>query len=62
MFSAFFQVLSLSGYPFPLMRYWRCFDLLKFWCPLICLTSYSSSLLIKSGGGQEKFGPCKGVL
>ena len=58
----FSHVLLLLGYPFHLMRYWRRFDLLKFWCTFICLTSYSSSLLIRSGGGREKFGPCKGVL
>ena len=58
---AFSHVLLLSGYPFHLMRYWWCFDLPKFQCAFICSTSYSSSLLIKSGGGQEKFGPCEGV-
>jgi hypothetical protein len=60
--SAFSQVLSLSRYPFHLIRYWRCFDLLKFQCAFICLTLYSSSPSIRSGGGWEKFGPCKRVL
>jgi hypothetical protein len=54
------HVLSLSGYPFHLMRYWRCFDLPKFWCTFICSILYYSLSLIRSGGGWEKFGHAMG--
>jgi hypothetical protein len=62
MSAAFSHVLSLLGYPFHLMRYWRHFDLLKFQCTFICSTLYSSSPLIRSGGSWEKFRLCVGVL
>jgi hypothetical protein len=51
------QVLSLSGYPSHLTRYWSFFDRPVFQCPMIRSTWYSSSPLISSGEGWEKFGP-----
>src|SRR5216683_2363016 len=53
------QVLSLSGYPFHLIRYcslrlcWR-------WARMAS-TSYSASPSIMSGGGLVKFSPCSFV-
>ena len=53
------QVFSNDGYPFHMVRYFcRPEDP---WCEIICSTSYSSLVPIKSGGGFEKLGPCGSV-
>ena len=48
--------LSESWYPFHLMRYWTLRFLPWCWESRIRSTSYSSSPLIRSGGGWVKFG------
>jgi hypothetical protein len=51
------HILSLSGYPSHLTKYWSSFPRPIFRCPMICSTWYSSSPSTNSGGGREKFGP-----
>jgi hypothetical protein len=45
------HILSLSGYPFHLIRYWSLHQLCQ-WAQMAS-TSYCSSPLITSGGGLE---------
>ena len=54
------QVFSDNGYPFHAVRYFHHPE--DPWCEIIHLTSYSSSVPIKSGGGFEKLGPCVSVF
>ena len=53
------QVFSDNGYPFHVVRYLQHPEVP--WCETIRLTSYSSSVPIRSGGSFEKFGPCASV-
>ena len=53
------QVFSNDGYPFHAVRYFRLPEGPQ--CEMICSTSYSSSVSIRSGGGFEKLGPCVSV-
>jgi len=46
------------GVSSPLDEYWSILALPWHWWLTMRSTSYSSSPLIRSGGGQEKLGPC----
>ena len=54
-----FHVFSTVEYPFQDTRYCLCPCVL--WCKRILSILYSSSPLIRSGGGLEKFSPCSRV-
>ena len=53
--------LSKSGYYFHLIKYWILHPLPCHLESKICSTSYSSSPLIRSGGGCTKLGPWKSI-
>ena len=54
------HVFSAAEYPFQDTRY--CLRPCVLWCKRILSILYSSSPLIQSSGGLEKFGPCSGVF